>query len=153
MIHFFGRGIPLVLSGIINADDIIKRASNKDERRLVFFWALSIQPKTPVILVGTSKGTCHFGLVRPEYSGPALKEIHFDRSGHFGRSDLNVPFHLTKLLSPVPLFCILLAKTTTKRAVAWVGSVQPECTAPLGKWNFRNFKTEFLLNGKRLWCA
>ena len=26
-----------------------------------------------------------------------------------GRSDRNVPFHLTKLLSPVPLFCILLA--------------------------------------------
>ena len=24
---------------------------------------------------------------RPEYSGPALKVVHFDRSGHFGRSD------------------------------------------------------------------
>ena len=144
---------PLVLSGIINADDIIKRASLKDGGRLVFLWALSIQPKTPVILVGTSNGTGHFDLVRPEYSGPVLKVVHFDRSGHFGRSDLNVPFHLTKLLFPVPLFRILLTRTITKRAMAWVGSVQPECTAPLGTWNFRNFKPEFLLNGKRLWCA
>ena len=47
--------------------------------------ALSIQPKIPEITVGTSNGTDHFGLVRPKYSGPALKVIHFDRSGHFGR--------------------------------------------------------------------
>ena len=60
--------------------------------------ALSIQPKIPVISVATSNGTDHFGLVRPEYSGPALKVVLFDRSGHFGRSDRNVPFHLTKLL-------------------------------------------------------
>ena len=53
------------------------------------------------------------------------------------------------MLSPVPLFCILLTRTITKRAVAWVGSGQPECTVPLGKWNFRNFEPEFLLNGKR----
>ena len=94
--------------------------------------ALSIQPKIPEISVGTSNGTDNFGLVRPEYSGPALKGVHFDRSGHFGRSDRNLPYHLTKLLSLVPLFCILLTRTITKRAVAWVGSVQPECTVPLG---------------------
>ena len=41
------------------------------------------------ILVGTSSGTDNFGLVRPEYSEPALKVVHFDRSGHFGRSDRN----------------------------------------------------------------
>ena len=66
-----------------------------------------IQPKIPEISVGTSRGTDHFGLVRPEYSGPALKVVHFDLSGHFGRSDLNVPFHLTKLivvLSPALLY-------------------------------------------------
>ena len=113
--------------------------------------ALSIQPKIPVTSVATSNGTDHFGLVRPEYSGSALKVVPFDRSGHFGRSDRNVPFHLTKLLPPVPLFCILLARTITKRAVVWVGSVQPECTVPLGTWNFRNFKPKFLLNGKRPW--
>ena len=74
---------------------------------------LSIQPKIPVISVGTSNGTDHFGLVRPEYSGPALKVVHCDRSGHFGRSDRNVPFHLPKLLSPVPLFSILLTRTSS----------------------------------------
>ena len=36
-------------------------------------------------------GTDHFGLVRPEYSGPTLKVILFDRSGHFGRSFPFVP--------------------------------------------------------------
>ena len=91
------------------------------------------------------------GLVRPEYSGSAQKVVHFDRSGHFDLSDRNVSFHLAKLLFSIPLSCILLTRTITKRAVAvaWVGSEQPECTVPLGAWNFRNFKTEFLLNGKR----
>ena len=85
--------------------------------------------------------------------GTSLKVVHFDRSRHFGRSDRNVPFHLTKLLSLVPLFCILLTRTITKRAVAWEGSVQPECTVPLGfgRWNCRNFKPEFLLDEKRPW--
>ena len=36
--------------------------------------------------------------------------VHFDRSGHFGRSDRNVPLHLTTLLSPVPLFSALHTK-------------------------------------------
>ena len=49
-------------------------------------WALSIQPKLLEISVGTSNGTDHFGLVRPEYSGPALKVVNFDPSGYFGRS-------------------------------------------------------------------
>ena len=111
--------------------------------------ALSIQPKIPEILVGTSNGTDHFGLVQPEYLGPALRVVRFDQSGHFSQSDLNVPFHLTKLLFPVPLFCILFTRIITKHVVAWVRSVQPECTIPLGTRNFRNLKPEFLLNGKR----
>ena len=112
---------------------------------------LSIQPKIPEISAGTSNGTDHFGLVRPEYSRPGLKVVLFDQSGHFCRSDRNVRFHLTKLFSPVPLFCILLTRTITKRAQDWIGSLQPECTVPLGTWNFRKFKPEFLLNGKRPW--
>ena len=79
----------------------------------VYSRALSIQPKIPEIPVGSSNGTDHFGLVRPEYSGPALKVVHCDRSGHFGRSDRNVPFHLPKLLSPVPLFSILLTRPSS----------------------------------------
>ena len=109
---------------------------------------LPILPKIPEISVGTSNRIDHLGLIRPEYLGAALKVVHFDRSGYLGRSDRNVSFHSTKLLSPVTLFRILLTRTITKRAVAWVGSEQPECTVPLNTWNFRNFKTEFLLNGK-----
>ena len=75
--------------------------------------ALSIHPKILKISVGTSNGTDHFGLVRPEYLGPALKVVHFDRSGHFGRSDRNVSFHLLKLLPQVPHFCILLTRTSS----------------------------------------
>ena len=51
-----------------------------------------------------------------EYSGPGLKVVLFDRPGYLGRSDRNVPFHLTKLLSPVPLFCILQPNAR------WLGS-------------------------------
>ena len=43
------------------------------------------------IWVCTSNGMDHFSLVRPEYSGPALKVVHFDHSGHFSWLD-----HLTK---------------------------------------------------------
>ena len=56
--------------------------------------------KIPRISFGTSNGTDYFGLVRQEYSGPALKAV--------------APFHLTKS----PLFWILLY---VQRAVAWVG--------------------------------
>lgn len=58
------------------------------------------------------------------------------------------PFDNFLWLSLVPLFGILLTRTITKCAVAWVWSVQPECTVPLGTWNFWNFKLDFLLNGK-----
>ena len=34
-----------------------------------------------------------------------------------GQSNQNVPFHFTELLSPVPLFSILLTRKITKRAV------------------------------------
>ena len=63
--------------------------------------AVSIQPKIPKILVGSTNGTDHFGLGRPEYSGPALKVIHSDRSGHFGRSDRQkCTFPFAKIVVP-----------------------------------------------------
>ena len=65
------------------------------------------------IRVCTSNGTDQLSLVQPEYSGPALKVVHIDQSGHFSRLD-----HLTKLLSPVLLFCILLTRTMTKCVMA-----------------------------------
>ena len=108
-------------------------------------WALSIQPKIPDISVSTSNGADHFGLVRPEYSGPALKVVLFDRSGHFGRSDREVLFHLAKLLSPVPLFCILHAYKNNNQTRGGLGRVCATgmYTVPLGTWNFRHFKWEF----------
>ena len=42
--------------------------------------------------------------------------------------------------------------TITKLAVALVWSVRLECTVPLGTGIFRNFKQEFLLNGKHVEC-
>ena len=73
---------------------------------------------------------------------------HLWRFANFGQSDRNVPFHLTKLMCPVPLFCFLLTRTITKPAVAWVGSLQPECTVPMSTWNFRNFKLENFVEWK-----
>ena len=98
-------------------------------------------PKFREISGGTSNGTNRFGLVRPGYSGPALKVVQFDRSG---RSDRNVPFYLTKLLSPVPLFCILLTGTITKRAVACARSGQPEYLS-IGHVKFPKFQTGILV--------
>ena len=78
-------------------------------------------------------GTDHFGLVLLEYWGPALKVVNFDRCSYLFRSDQNVRFHLTKLLS-TELFCILLTRTITKYAGMWVRLVQLECTAIFVEW-------------------
>ena len=60
--------------------------------------ALSIQPKIPEISVRNE--TDQFSSVRLEYLGTPLKVVHFDRSGHFGRSDRIVPFHFDKIVFP-----------------------------------------------------
>ena len=54
-------------------------------------------------------------------------------------SNWNRPFRW-KLLYPVPLFCILLTRTKTKREVVCFGAVQSKCTVPLGMWNVPTFK-------------
>ena len=108
-----------------------------------------IQPKIPEISVGMSNRTDHFSLDWPEYSVPALKVVHFDLVSLFWLVRLKCPFQFNKIgYSPVPLFCILLTRTITKHAVAWVGSVQPECTVWLGMWNFRNFRTGIFVDWK-----
>ena len=110
---------------------------------------------TLTALSRVSRGAFHltqnsgnFGLVRPEYSGPAWRWSTLTGLViSVGRTEMSLSiWHL----SLVPLFCILLTRTITKRAVAWDGSVQPECTVPLGfgRWNCRNFKPEFLLDEK-----
>ena len=45
------------------------------------------------------------------------------------------------------LLCLHSARI--KSSVAWVRSVEPEFTVSKGRWNFLNFKPEFLLNRKR----
>ena len=64
--------------------------------------------------------------------------------------------YLTKLLSPVPLFCILLTKSDKPNA-GWLGpGLCNRITVPLDTRNFRNFKPQFLLNEKctrsKFWC-
>ena len=63
-------------------------------------WALSIQPKSPEISVGSSNGTDHFGLVGPEYSGPALKVVHCDRSWSFRSVGPKCRFPFAKIVVP-----------------------------------------------------
>ena len=48
-------------------------------------------------------------------------------------------FPFDKILSPVPLFSSLLTRTITKRAVAWVEYVQPECTVRFPKFQIGIF--------------
>ena len=63
--------------------------------------ALSIPPKISEVSVGTSNGTDHFSLLWLEYSGPALKVVHFNWSGHFGWSvGPKCPFAFDKIVVP-----------------------------------------------------
>ena len=64
--------------------------------------------------------------------------VHFHRSAHFFWSDQNVLFHLTKLLSPVTLFCILLTRITKPNA-RWLG---PGLSNRSILFRFRNFKAK-----------
>ena len=110
--------------------------------------ALSIQPKMPEIFV--RNGTDQFGSVRLEYLGTPLKVVHFDRSGHFGRSDRIVSFHFDKIGFPSTAILYLPYKDNnqTRGGLARVSVAGMYRTVPLGTWNFLNFKPEFLLNGK-----
>ena len=51
-------------------------------------------------------------------------------------------------MCPEPLFCSLLTRTITKRAVAWAGTLQPECTVPMSTCNVQNFKPEYFVEWK-----
>ena len=100
-------------------------------------------------LVPTSNGTDHFGLVQPEYSGQALKDVQFDRSGYLGRSvGPQCPFPFDKIVVPSTALLYPAYKNNNQTR----GGLSRVCTTgmcPLSKWNFRNFKPEFFLNGKR----
>ena len=73
--------------------------------------------------VGTSNGTEYiFGLT-------GIFETSFE-DGPLLTGLVGPNWQNWKLLSSVPFFCIQLTRTITKRAAAWVGSVQQECTVP-----------------------
>ena len=107
-------------------------------KQYVSTWDAFIEPKTPDILVRNQTE-----LTTSVWSVRNIWNQLWRWSTLTVRSYRNVFFQLTKLLSPVPLFCILLTRTITKRAVAWVGSVQPQCTVPLvrgvSEISYRNF--------------
>ena len=70
-----------------------------------------------------------------------VKVVHFERSSHFGRSDRNVPFHLT-----VPLFCILLTRTyQTSGGLGRVCAI--EMYRSIGHVEFPKFQTGFARGG------
>ena len=106
-------------------------------------WALSIQPKIPDISVGTSNGTDHFGLVRPEFSGPALKVVHFDRS-----VGPNCPFPFDKTVVP----SIALLYPAYKNNNQTRGGLGRVCATgmyrSIGHVEFPTFQMGILLNGK-----
>ena len=115
----------------------------------VRLWALSIQPKIPEITVGTSNRTYHFGLVRPKYSRPALKVIRFDRSGHFGRLVARTDMSLSIWQNCCSHYRSPAYKNTNQTRSGLGRVCATGMYHPLGTWNFRNFKPEFLLNRKR----
>ena len=80
-----------------------------------------------------SNGINHFDTVPREYLTGAVISV--------GRSDQNVPFHLTKWLSLVPLFFYLAYKHNDQTR----GSLgqQLECTVP-----FPKFQSGMFLSGK-----
>ena len=79
--------------------------------RLRRIWTLSI-PKIPLISVGASNGADHFGLVRPEYSEPALKVV-----------GPKYPSLFDKFIVASTALSYPADKNNNQRAVAWVRSV------------------------------
>ena len=80
--------------------------------------ALSIQPKIPEISVGSSNGTDHFCLVRPEYSGLALKVVHWALSIQKKNPEISV---VAKVEFPIgkKLFHVVVNPGTWRGARPW----------------------------------
>ena len=103
---------------------------------------LSIQPKIPEISVGTSNGMDHFSLVQLEYSGPALKVIHFDWSGYLCRSvGLKCPVPFDKLVVPsiTLLYPPYKNNNQTRSGLGWVCATRMYHS--IGHMEFPKFQT------------
>ena len=91
---------------------------------------ISIQPKSPKILVRNEMERTPFGSLLPGgIFGTATEGDPLCPDNSFWSVGLKCSFPLDKI---VPLVCMLFARTISNCAVAWVESVQPECTVPLG---------------------
>ena len=78
-----------------------------------------------------NKGAFHSIQNRTNFEGGPLLPVWSFRS-----VGPKYPFPFDKIVVPSTALFILLTRTITKRAVAWVGSVQSYCAVPLGSWNF-----------------
>ena len=56
-------------------------------------------PKIPEILVRNQMERTDFCSVQPEYLGPPLKMVHFDRSAHFSQTEMSLSIILSKQYS------------------------------------------------------
>ena len=104
--------------------------------------ALSIQPKIPEISVGTSNGMDHFSLVQLEYSGPALKVIHFDWSGYLCWSvglKCHVPFDKLVVPSTTLLYPPYKNNNQTRSGLGWVCATRMYHS--IGHMEFPTFQT------------
>ena len=95
-------------SGIHRAEGVIQGAFHSPLNSGIFF--IKSNGMNRFSLVGLT------GMFTLEY---------FHWSGHFGRLDQNVPYHLTKFLFPVPFFCILLTSTITE-CMLFKSTVEPQ---------------------------
>ena len=95
---------------------------------------LSIQPKIPDISVGTSNGTDHFGLVRPEYSRPALRACvawQFwlgalsNKGGRGQRNREEIGFYFFIFLAALQLVLVRFAREFRVFAARAPGSTKP----------------------------
>ena len=99
-------------------------------------WALSIQPKIPEISIRNQMELTISIRSDRNIRDHLCRWSTFTGQLIFFWSDQNVLFHLTKLLSSITLFCILLTRITKPNA-RWLG---PGLSNRSILFRFRNFK-------------
>ena len=102
-----------------------------------------------VILVATSNRMDHSGLVRPEYSGSALKVVLFDRSGHFGRSvGPKCSFPFDKIVVPSTALLYPACKNNNQAHGGFGQVCATRMYRSIGHMEFPKFQTKIFLEQK-----
>ena len=81
-------------------------------------------------------------MVRLEYSGPAIKVVHFDRSGYFGRSDgpkCLFPFDKIVVSTTALLYAAYKNNNQTRGGLGWVYATG--MYRSIGRVKFPKFQT------------